>query len=278
VTPDYFKTMGMRMIAGRELTPTDRADAPPVVVINEAMAKRLWPGVNPIGHTLRMFASKNDWVTIVGVVNNVRAHGFEGDPPMAMYFPVSQAATSAYVIPRAMSIVVKASGRAESLIASVRTTVRSIDPTVTISDVATLEQVVGSSIASRTFTTVLLAGFAALALVLAGVGIYGVIAYGVSERTYEIGVRMALGASGIGVLRLIMREGAVMTATGVAIGLVGAAALDRLLRSLLVGVSGTDALTFIATSIALGVVAALACALPARRAASVSPTDALRSS
>jgi predicted permease len=266
------------MLKGREFAESDRAGAPPVVVINDAMAKKMWPGVDPIGHTLKMFSSTAPWVTIVGVVGNVRAQGFQKDPPPAMYFPLPQAATSAYAMPRGMSIVIKTTEPPESMIASARAAVRSLDATVAVSDIATLDQVIGSSIASRRFTTVLLAGFAALALLLAGVGIYGVIAYGVSERTYEIGVRIALGASGVGILRLVMKEGAVMTVAGVAIGLIGAIALDRLLQSMLVGVSGTDPLTFIATSAALAIVAALACAVPARRAASVSPTDALRSS
>jgi predicted permease len=277
VTPNYFKTMGMRMLKGRELTESDRAGAPPVVVINDAMAKQLWPGVDPVGHTLKMFAPTARWVTIVGVVGNVRARGFQKDPPPAMYFPVPQAATSTYGMPRGMSIVIRITERPESIVSSARAAVRSLDAAVAVSNIATLDEVVGNSIASRTFTTVLLAGFAALALLLAGVGIYGVIAYGVSERTYEIGVRMALGASGAGILRLIMREGVIMTAAGVAIGLAGAVTLDRLLRSMLVGVSGADGLTFAATSLALAIVAALACALPARRAASVSPSDALRS-
>ena len=143
VTPNYFKTMGMRMLKGREFTENDRAGAPPVVVINDAMAKKMWPGVDPIGHTLKMFSPTAPWVTIVGVVGDVRARGFQKDPPPAMYFPLPKAATSAYAMPRGMSIVIKTTQRPESMIASARAAVRSIDATVAVSNIATLDQVIG---------------------------------------------------------------------------------------------------------------------------------------
>ena len=276
VTPGYFRALEIPVRRGREFTDADRMGAAPVVVINEALAKNLWPGIDPIGHTLRMFSDKSPWVTVVGVVGDVRARGFQQSVPATMYFPYSQAGASAHYMPTSMSLVIRTVGDPVSIAAAVRSVVRALEPRMPISEVASLEQIVAGSIASRRFTTALLAGFAALALSLAGIGIYGVIAYGVSQRTFEIGIRIALGASTQSVVRLVMIEGVRMTAAGVAVGLAGALFVDRLLLSLLVGVSTTDWLTFVGVVGALTAVAACACALPARRATSVSPTEALK--
>jgi len=175
-----------------------------------------------------------------------------------------------------MTLVVRTAGKPESMTPAVRGVVRAIDAQVPISRVATMDEVVAGSIASRRFTTILLGGFAALAMALAGIGIYGVIAYGVSQRTYELGVRIALGASTASVVRLVMAEGVRMTLTGLALGLIGALAIDRLLRSMLVGVTTTDPTTLGVVVGVLVCVAPCACALPARRATTVSPTEALR--
>ena len=276
VTADYFHMFGIPVLRGRAFTEADRRGAPPVVVINEAMAKKLWPGVDPIGHTLKMFNPTSPWVTIVGIVGDVHARGFQEDAPPTMYFPYSQAATSAYYQPGSMTLVIRTVGDPAAMAPAVRGIVRALDAQVPISRVATMEEVVARSIASRRFTTLLLGGFAVLALALAGIGIYGVIAYGVSQRTYEIGVRLALGASTASVIRLVMEEGVGMTAAGLALGLAGAFVIDRLLRSLLVGVTTTDPTTLVAVVGVLAAVAACACALPARRATAVSPTEALR--
>jgi putative ABC transport system permease protein len=176
-----------------------------------------------------------------------------------------------------MTLVVKTVGDPAAIAPAVRATVRSLDQRVPISHVETMDGVVTDSIASRRFTTLLLGAFAALALGLAGIGIYGVIAYGVSQRAFEIGVRIALGASRGSVIQLVMGEGVRMTAAGVVIGLAGAFVVTRLLGSLLVGVTVFDPLTVVGVVVALVSVASLACALPARRATAVSPTDALRS-
>jgi len=277
VTPDYFRAMSIRLLRGRVFTDQDRMGAPPVAVISEGMAKKLWPGVDPIGRTLKMFSDKAPWVTIVGIVADVRARGFQKDIPETMYFPYAQSGQSAYVMPLSMTIVLRAKRNPVELIAPLRNVVRAIDATVPISAVASMDDVVGSSISNRRFATMLLAGFAALALALAGIGIYGVISYGVSQRTYEIGVRMAMGASPASIMRLVMREGGRMTAVGLMLGLVGALAVDRLLRTMLVGVSVTDIPTLLGASVVLAAVAAGACLLPARRATGVSPTHALRS-
>jgi putative ABC transport system permease protein len=278
VTPSYFGAMSIRTISGRTFTDADRIGAPFVVVINETMAKKLWPGVDPIGRTLKMFNEKAPWATIVGVVADVRARGIQEAVPATMYFPYSQSGASAYYQPTSMSLVVRAAGDPAALTSAVRGVVRTADPLVAVSDVATMQQVIGHSIARRTFTTILLVGFAALALALAGIGIYGVIAFSVSQRTYEIGLRMALGASTGSVMRLILGEGVRMTATGLALGLVAAAGVDRLLRTLLVGVTTTDATTLGGVTCVLTAGAVCACALPARRATTVSPTEALRGS
>jgi putative ABC transport system permease protein len=276
VTTDYFKAFGIRVVRGRVFTDADRTGAPLVAVVNESMAKKIWPGVDPIGHTLKMFNDKAPWVTIVGVVADVRARGIRDDVPATMYFPYSQSGASAYYQPKQMTLVVKTVGDPSALAPSVRAVVRGLDAHVPISQVATMETVISDSIASRRFTTLLLGGFAALALGLAGIGIYGVIAYGVSQRAFEIGVRIALGASQGSVVQLVMSEGTRMTTIGIAIGLVGAFAVDGLLSSLLVGVSVFDPATIIGVIGMLLSVAGIACVVPARRASAVSPTAALR--
>jgi len=276
VTPDYFRTMGIRLVRGRGLTAQDRMGAAPVAIISDGMAKKLYPGVDPIGRTLKMFNDSSPWATIVGIVADVRARGFQQEIPPTMYFPYSQSGQTAYGVPRTMTLLVRAGGDVTPLIGPLRKIIREMDSSIPISQVATMEQVVGNSIASRRFTTALLAGFAALALVLAGIGIYGVISYGVSQRRYEIGVRMAMGASHGSIVRLVMSEGARMTVVGLAIGLLGALGVERSLSSLLVGVTSTDAPTLISVCVLLAAVAACACLLPARRATGVSPTEALR--
>lgn len=278
VTPDYFRAMSIRLIRGRVFNDHDRMGAPLVAVISEGMAKKLWPGVDPIGHTLKMFNDKAPWVTIVGVVADVRARGFQKQIPETMYFPYSQSGQSAYSMPFSMTLVVRATRNPAALTAPLRSIVRELDATVPISAIATMEQVVGDSIAGRRFATTLLAGFAVLALALAGLGIYGVISYGVSQRTYEFGVRMAMGASPTSIMQLVMGEGGRMTALGLVLGLMGGVAVDRLLRTMLVGVTATDLPTFLGVSAMLALVAAGACLLPARRATAVSPTEALRNS
>jgi predicted permease len=176
VTPEYFRAMSIRVVRGRAFDDQDRMSAPLVAVISEGMARKLWPGVDPIGHTLKMFTETAPWVTIVGVVADVRARGFQKQVPETMYFPYSQSGQSAYGLPYSMTLVVRATGDASALTGSLRSVLRALDPTVPISAVATMDQVVGGSIASRRFATTLLAGFAMLALGLAGIGIYGVIA------------------------------------------------------------------------------------------------------
>jgi putative ABC transport system permease protein len=250
VTTGYFEAMGMRIVAGRDFTEQDRAGGPHAVIISSALAKLLWPEAGDvIGKRMRI-GVEPPFMDVVGVVDDIRSRGFSDHHEPTMYVPHPQTHVTAYFMPRSMNLVVRTSGDPMSIANQVRSAVRSLDPTIPISNVRTLEQVVGISVANRRFSTALITAFAALALMLAGIGIFGVISYAVSERTFEIGVRMALGAEKSTVLALILGDGVRMALAGIAIGLVGAAAL---------------ALVAVAASL-----------LPARRAMAVSPTEALR--
>jgi putative ABC transport system permease protein len=193
-----------------------------------------------------------------------------------MYFPYPQSEKAAYFTPLAMAIVLRVDGDPLAMAQPLRNIVRSLDRTIPVSEVRSLEAVVGTSVSTRRFNTALLAGFAVLALVLAGIGTYGVISYGVSQRSHEIGVRMALGAEDRSVLLLVMSEGVRLCGIGLAAGLIASAGVGRAIRALLVGVTPVDAPTLALTALALGVVAAIASALPARRALAVNPSETLR--
>jgi putative ABC transport system permease protein len=276
VTPGYFKTLGVSIVRGRAFTEQDREDAPLVAIINEAMAKELWPGQDPLGHTLKMFNPKSPWATIVGVARDILSKGVGKTVPPTMYFPYAQAGKSAYFIPRQVTLAVKTSGNPDARGPVVTRLVHELDRGAPVSEVRSMEAVVGTALASRRFTTVLLGWFAGLALLLAGLGIYGVIAYGVTQRTYEIGLRQALGADRGSVLGLILAEGLRLTGTGLLVGLVATLATGQLIRSLLVNVAVTDPVTLLAVALMLAGVAGLASWIPARRAMAVSPTEALR--
>lgn len=276
VSAGFFTALGVKAVRGRVFTEQDRDGAPPVAVINETMAKQLWPGQDPIGHTLRMFNPRSPWVTIVGVVRDIQSRGAGLDAPPTMFFPYPQAGKSAYFLPRQITLAVKTTGNPEALGGAIRRLVRELDAGAPVSEVRSMEAVMGTALSSRRFTTLLLGWFAALALLLAGIGIYGVIAYGVSQRTYEIGLRQALGADRGSVLGLIVSEGLRLTGAGLVVGLLATLATGQLIRSLLVNVKTTDPVTLVAVAALLAGVAALASWIPARRAMAVSPTEALR--
>ncbi len=276
VTPGYFPAMGIGLVSGRVFDERDRMGAPYVCVVNETLAKTLWPGENALGHTIKMFDSVAPWVTVVGVVRDIRSTGVQDKIPPVAFFPYAQAESSAYYTPANMTVLARTSGDPIALAGVVRQAVHELDVTVPVSDVRTLDDAVGSAFAGRRFSTLLLAGFAALALVLTGIGIYGVISYGVSQRTYEIGLRMAMGAGAGSVLRLVISEGVRLALIGLGIGLAGGVAISIVARSLLVGVTAFDAPTILLVSAVLLAVAALASFVPARRAVAVSPTEALR--
>lgn len=274
ITPGYFASMGMRVERGRDFDEHDREGGALVTVISASMAQQVWPGADPIGK--RFSVGGQAHVTVVGVVNDIRSRGFQDTPEPTMYFPHRQTHRSAYFMPRAMNLVIRTDGEPTGIQNAVRDVVRALDPTVPVSNVRTLEQVVGTSVANRRFSTGLIAAFAALALVVAGIGIYGVIAYGVTERMFEISVRMALGAERASVLTLIVREGALMAGAGIVVGVTGALAVARTIRSLLVDVPAFDIVTLLSASVTILVVALLASVIPARRALGVQPSQVLR--
>ena len=274
-TAGYFRAMGIAMLRGREFTEDDRENGPYVGIVSEALARNLWGSSDVLGKRFRL-GGDSTFMTVVGVAKDIRSHGFAEPIEPMMYFAYPQTNETGYFTPRSMSLVIRTSGDPMPFVNQVRAIVRSLDPAVPVSAIQTLEQVVGTSVSSRRFSTALIASFALMALLLAGIGIFGVISYGVSERTFEIGVRMALGAERSTVLALVLGDVVGMALAGIAIGLLGSAAIARTIRSMLVGVPTIDLPTLLAVSLALAIVAAAACIIPARRAMAVDPTEALR--
>ena len=269
----YFQAMGIPLLSGRLITEQDVANNNSVVVINEAMARRFWPGENPVGKRISTATSsgqQTQWTSIVGVVGSVRHLGLDVEPRPEIYYHTSG------VPPFGPVLVIRTTGDPLRLISGVRSKVRELDPNLPISRVSSMEQLVTQSVAQRRFGMFLLGLFAIFAVSLAGVGVYGVMSYSVSQRTQEIGVRMALGARTNDVLRLVVGHGMFLALVGVGIGLVGAFALTRLMTRLLFQVRPTDALTFVTVSLAVIAVALVACYVPARRATKVDPLVALR--
>ncbi|HJU74035.1 MAG TPA: ABC transporter permease [Gemmatimonadaceae bacterium] len=276
VSPGYFETMGIQLVRGRTFSEADRAGAPLVAVVNETMEKTLWPGKSAIGGTVKMLYEKSPWATVVGVVKDVREGGFLSEPPPAMFFPHAQSGLSAYYWPSDMNLVIRTEGSPLRLIGAVRQIVRELEPSAPLAQIQSMDQVVAKSVASRRFSTQLLLGFATVALVLAGIGIYGVIAYGVTQRKFELGLRMALGAQRGSVLRFVLSEGVRLAAVGLAIGIAGAWGVARLMRALFVQVGPGDPITLTSVAVAMAVVALAASWVPARRATIVDPMRAMR--
>jgi putative ABC transport system permease protein len=269
VSPAYVGTMAIPLLRGRGFTDADRDGAPHVALVNQAMARRFWPRQDPVGKRFRP-VWWNEWVTVVGVVGNVKDQGLASEEQLEVYRPFAQGPVSD------MNLVIRTRSAPDALAGSLRKAVWSVDPNVPVSDVRTMEQVVLTSLSRPQFTMVLLSVFAALALGLGAVGIYGVIAYAVSQRTQEIGIRIALGATPGLVLGLELRRGVVLAAAGVVIGLFAGIMTTRLLGSLLFNVSPIDPLILSAVALAVLGVALLASYLPARRATRVNPVAALR--
>jgi putative ABC transport system permease protein len=272
-TPGYLRAMATRLIKGRELNDHDTDAAPPVALVNETMAAALWPDGDVLGKRIKFPGSERNpqpWRTVVGVVGDVKQYGLDRKEPMQIYLPEAQFPT------QFMTLVVHTSSAPRGLLAAVRNEIHEVDKDQAIYNIVTMDELLADSISLRRFSMVMLMVFAGVALLLAGVGIYGVISYAVTQRTHEIGIRMALGASRRDILRLIVREGMAMALAGVGAGLIATFALTRLMASLLYGVSATDPLTFIAIAALLTGVALAACFVPARRATKVDPMIALR--
>ena len=275
VDAGYFPTVGVPLVAGRAFADGDRPGAPHALLINQSAARRYWPGVNPIGHRVRfpgMDSHADQWLTIVGVVGDARDDGLDALPRPTMYVHVLQRPER---LRQASTIVLRAGTPPELLTAAVRARVRALDPNVPV-QLAPLQSYVTRSVAGRRFSAGLLSGFALLAVGLAALGIYGVLAFAVAQRQREIGVRMALGAGRADVRRMIVRDGMRAVLPGVVLGLAGALAVSRLLRGMLYGVSASDPLTYLSVAAALTAVALLASWLPARRATRVDPMIAIR--
>ena len=275
VTPGYFEAMGMKIREGRGITDADNENAPIVAVVNETMAKRYWPD-GAIGKRYHIGSLNQPWITIIGVAGQVRHNAVIEAPRAEMYVPHAQWGAAGASASRALTYVIRTTGDPLGVLGYVRQTVRALDPNLPIADIQTLERVMANSLSQARFTTALLGLFAALALVLASIGIYGVIALLVSRRRQEIGIRMALGAKPGSILAMVVRRGMVLAATGVAIGLLGALALGSVLNSMLYGVTRFDPATFATVPAVLAGVALAACIIPAGRAARVSPMLALR--
>ena len=272
ISPDYFHAIGIPLRQGRFFSDYDRDHSVPVVIISEAMARRFWPGENPIRKRLTpSFHSQQGAREIVGVVGDVKTSGLEVDASAMMYLPYKQAPLPF------MSFVVRTASNPESLVQPVSKAVYSIDKEQALTNVQTMEQVLTKSLSGRRFNMTLLLTFAGVALMLATVGVYGVMNYTVTLRRRELGIRMALGAERRDVLRLVLRQGLTLTLIGVAAGLISAYALTRLMASLLYGVTATDYITFVSVSAVLIAVGLAASYAPARRATKVNPTIALRS-
>jgi predicted permease len=277
VSADYLKTMNIPLRQGRYFDARDNEKSIPAAIINETMARQYWPGENALGRRFKIGDpddNERPWTQIVGIVADVRQMGLDEPVKAEMYLPYQQIDHNPWFIPRDLAI--RTSGETGNLVGSVRQAIRETDQDQPVSNVATMAEVLGTEAAQRRMGMIMLVGFAALALLLASLGIYGVLAYFVTQHTSEIGVRLALGASPRNILFLVLKKGMGLTLVGVVLGLGASFALTRLMSSLLFGVNASDPLTFVTVPLLLGVVALLACYVPARRATKVDPLVALR--
>jgi len=268
----YFEAMGIPLRRGRFFNQQDDASKPRVVLVDEYMAEQVWPGQDPIGKRIHIVELKSDdpWQTVVGVVGRVKQDALDSDPRIAFYLPQTQYPT------RAMTVALRSGHDPSGVWSAVKNELRKLDADLPMYYVRTMQQRVDESLARRRFSMLLLAVFAGVALALAAIGIYGVMAYLVNQGTREIGIRVALGATRRNIVSLVVRQGMTLGLSGVAIGLAGAFLLTRLIRSLLFGVEATDPVTFVGIALLLGLVALLASYIPARRASRVDPLVALR--
>jgi predicted permease len=272
----YFEAIGIPVLQGRAFEPGDGGNAFRAVIVSKAFAEQWWPDTSPLGRRMRLGAQDEDWYEIVGVVDNVRQNSLEEVAQEMVYFPLVTEAGGQAGVARTVDVVIRTSGDPLALVPLLRNQIRELNPRIPIANPRTMTDVFESATARTSFTAAMLGAASAIALLLGLVGIYGVISYVVSQRTREIGVRMALGASRSTVRGMVVRQGLALCGAGVALGLVAAALLSRLMGSLLYGVRATDPITYVAVALSLIGVAMLASLIPAVRAAGVDPGSALR--
>jgi predicted permease len=276
VSPSYFHVLKAPLIYGRVFRDADTSKGQQVVLINEALARRYWPAANPVGQHIQLVgrlgqpASQSPWITIVGVVGDIKSDGFDAATAPHIYLPVYQTPSYASVI------YLRTGGDLASLGAAIRREVQEVDPTIPVFGVQTMDEVVSKYLGERRFALELLGIFASVALLLASIGIYGVMAYTFSQRTNEFGIRIAMGAQRRDILRIAVREGALVVAFGIVSGIIGSAIFTRFLQSMLFEVKSSDPITYVGISVLLAAVTLLACLAPARRATRVDPLTALR--
>ncbi len=273
VGPDYFRALKIPLQKGRLLEDRDAGGAPDAVVISDTMARKYFGGDDPIGKRITFgdpLANDAEWFTVIGVVGDVRGSALNDEPYAQVYGSYRQSPR------RAMTVVIRTAGEPTALVSTVRQQVAALDPQQPLYNVRTAEQVLAASIARPRFNMLLIALLASVALVLAAIGVYGVISYSVTQRTHELGVRMALGASAGNVLKLVVGEGMLLAGIGIGFGILAAVGVTRIMASLLYGVSATDPLTFVSLALLLGGIAFVASYIPARRATRVNPVEALR--
>ena len=272
VSPAYFETLGIRLVKGRAFTPADRGTTNLVAVINESLAARIWPGEDPIGKHLKQGWPERPgkWREVVGVVADLKFEGLTERTPLQLYMPIAQETAGDF------HLLIRSSVPPQSLVSIVDAAVAAVSKDIAIADRRTMDAVVNQSISRQRMARLVLTVFAGIAVLLASIGLFGLISHAVTERRHEIGVRLALGAERGDVVRLVLAGGMVMTLTGIGLGLAGAALISKSLEELLFGVKPLDAVTFVAMPALLLVVSLVACALPAWRATRIAPATALR--
>jgi len=276
VSADFLRTMGVPLRRGRFLDRNDRGESRPVAIVNETMARQYWPGQDAVGKRFKIGDpdSPVPWVTIVGIVGDVRQMGLDAPVKAEMYLPYSQVADQPWFAPR--DLVVRTSVEPMSVVAAVKREIAAVDHDQAVSNIRSLDEILDEEVVQRRLGATLLTAFAVLALLLASLGIYGILSYFVAQHTAEIGVRLALGATGRDILGLVLGRGMTLALVGIGLGSLGGLALTRLMSSLLFGISATDPATFALAALLLTALALLACYLPARRAVKVDPTIAMR--
>jgi putative ABC transport system permease protein len=270
ITPDYFQTLQIPLKAGRVFTDQDTLESTKVVIINETLARRLWPGENSIGKRFTVWRDEKFPREVVGVVGDTKGT-LDKEAGNQMYIPYAQDPTWG-----SLSLVVRTNGEPTALAGAVRDAIRSVDKAVPNYNLKTMNDVVSASAAPRRMPMLLMSAFAGVAMLLAMLGIYGVTSYYVTQRTHEIGVRMALGAQIVDVLKLVLSRAMALAMIGIGIGVVGAIALTRYLTTLLFGVKPIDVVTFVGVAVVLAIVVFVACMVPARRATKIDPLEALK--